>query len=193
MGFCSAEKICALHLRCGLNLAACEVKWNLKPSLLTRGKLSQNQPGRGTVRSFNSNAVKQRLNYTEQFPSAKAVQPGSFMLHCSGTAAFGGISGKCYSPSDTGVSQRETWLMLWNGGLPSCNRPPPSSVSRDSYLVEVGGPILSLRGLSFISELFVCSVLHCHTALANLPNESQELHDSWGEKKNWQQDNIDKC
>lgn len=96
-----------------LNLAVCEVKWNLKPSLLTRGKLSKNQSGEEPcVISIQTVAVKQRLNYTEQFPSAKAVQPVSFMLHCSGTAAFGGISGKCYSPSDTGVSQRETWLML---------------------------------------------------------------------------------
>lgn len=74
--------------------------------------------------------------------------------------------------------------------------PPTTSVSRDSYLVEVGGPILSLRGLSFICQLFVCSVLHCHTALANLPNESQELHHSWGGVgwgggEKWQQDNID--
>lgn len=61
--------------------------------------------------------------------------------------------------------------------------PTPSSVSREPYLVEVGGPGLSLRGLSFICELFVCSVLHCHTALANLPNESQELHHSGKNKK----------
>lgn len=67
---------------------------------------------------------------------------------------------------------------------------PPTAESGDSYLVEVGGPILSLRGLSFICQLFVCSVLHCHTALANLPNESQELHHSGGGEK-WQQDNID--
>lgn len=54
----------------------------------------------------------------------------------------------------------------------------PSSAGSDSYLVEVGGPVLSLLGLSFICELFVCSALHCHTALANLPNESQELHNN---------------
>lgn len=63
------------------------------------------------------------------------------------------------------------------------HQPPPSSASGDPYLVEVGGPGLSLRSLSFICELFVCSVLHCHTALANLPNESQELHDSGKKKK----------
>lgn len=54
----------------------------------------------------------------------------------------------------------------------------PSLVGSNSYLVEVGGPVLSLLGLSFICELFVCSALHCHTALANLPNESQELHNN---------------
>lgn len=54
----------------------------------------------------------------------------------------------------------------------------PSLLGSDSYLVEVGGPVLSLLGLSFICELFVCSALHCHTAFANLPNESQELHNN---------------
>lgn len=58
----------------------------------------------------------------------------------------------------------------------------PLSGASDSYLVEVGGPVLSLRGLSFICELFVCSALHCDTALANLPNEPQELHNK--KKKN---------
>lgn len=53
-----------------------------------------------------------------------------------------------------------------------------SSVGCDSYLVEVGGPVLSILGLSFICELFVCLALHCHSALANLPNESQELHNN---------------
>ncbi len=32
--------------------------------------------------------------------------------------------------------------------------------------------------LCFISVLFSCSVLHSHTALANLPNEPQELHNT---------------
>lgn len=58
----------------------------------------------------------------------------------------------------------------------------PSSEASDSYLVEVGGPVLSLLGLSFICELFVCSALHCHTSLANLPNEFQELHNNGGEQ-----------
>lgn len=59
----------------------------------------------------------------------------------------------------------------------------PSSLGSDSYLVEVGGPDLSLLGLSFICEMFVCSALHCHTALANLPNESQELHNGKNDSK----------
>lgn len=71
----------------------------------------------------------------------------------------------------------------WRGeSKPPPPNPSPSSVSGDPYLVEVGGPGLSLRGLSFICQLFVCSVLHCHTALANLPNEAQELH-QWKEQK----------
>lgn len=59
----------------------------------------------------------------------------------------------------------------------------PSSEASDSYLVEVGGPVLSLLSLSFICELFVCSALHCHTSLANLPNEFQELHNNEGNNK----------
>lgn len=78
-------------------------------------------------------------------------------------------AGNCSAASDPGrVSQRG---VMANTGKP---RPP----STDPYLVEVGGPGLSLRRLSFICQLFVCSVLHCHTALANLPNEPQELHHS---------------
>ncbi len=38
--------------------------------------------------------------------------------------------------------------------------------------------MLCLLGLCFISVLFSCSVLHSHTALANLPNEPQELHNN---------------
>lgn len=56
------------------------------------------------------------------------------------------------------------------------------SVGCDSYLVEVGGPVLCILGLSFICELFVCLALHCHSALANLPNESQELHNKKNNK-----------
>lgn len=52
-----------------------------------------------------------------------------------------------------------------------------------AYLVEVGGPVLSLLGLSFICVLFVCSVFHCDTALANLPNEPQELNNGRKKKK----------
>ena len=60
----------------------------------------------------------------------------------------------------------------------------PCSVALGPYLVEVGGPVLSLLGLSFICVLFVCFVLHSHTALANLPNEPQELHnDNNGNKQ----------
>lgn len=54
----------------------------------------------------------------------------------------------------------------------------PLPVGSDSYLLEVGGPAVSLLGLSFICELFVCSALHCDTARANLPNEPQELHNN---------------
>jgi len=36
--------------------------------------------------------------------------------------------------------------------------------------------VLCLLGLCFITVLFSCSVLHSHTAIANLPNEPQELH-----------------
>ena len=57
----------------------------------------------------------------------------------------------------------------------------------DSYLVEVGGPVLSLLGLSFIFQLFVCPALHCHTALANLPNELQELHNDKKQNDNKKQ------
>lgn len=104
----------------------------------------------------------------------------SFILQ-SRVAAFGYIFGKCYSASDAGVMNHKAWPILCKSE-PMCfqNVLPvatiPSSVGSDSYLVEVGGPVLSLLGLSFICELFVCSALHCHTALANLPNESQELH-----------------
>lgn len=44
--------------------------------------------------------------------------------------------------------------------------------------MEAWGPVLCLLGLCFISVLFSCSVLHSHTALANLPNEPQELHNN---------------
>ena len=59
---------------------------------------------------------------------------------------------------------------------PQWNPSRPCSGGLGPYLVEVGGPVLSLLGLSFICVLFVCFVLHSHTALANLPNEPQELH-----------------
>ncbi len=52
------------------------------------------------------------------------------------------------------------------------------SSGKGSYLVNAGGPVLCLLGLCFISVLFSCSVLHSHTALANLPNEPQELHNN---------------
>lgn len=105
----------------------------------------------------------------------------NFILHGVERLLLVAFFGKCYSASDTGVmSQKRHGLycakVCFHNVFPVATI--PSSLGSDSYLVEVGGPVLSLLGLSFICELFVCSALHCHTALANLPNESQELHNN---------------
>lgn len=116
------------------------------------------------------------------------------LQHCAALrfifqVAFGYICGKYYSASDTGVVSHKAYtVQIRTNRFPQYTVHPaeaiPSWVGSNSYLVEVGGPVLSLLGLSFICELFVCSALHCHTALANLPNESQELHNN---EKKWQQ------
>lgn len=131
-------------------------------------------------------AVKQRLGSTEQFPSGWVEQPGA----------------SCYTAAERLrlLPSLENVTLRWpvkRGGTeltlrkrrasrrhptPTPPSPPPPR-AEIPYLVEVGGPGLSLRGLSFICQLFVCSVLHCHTALANLPNEPQELHDSGKNRK----------
>lgn len=125
------------------------------------------------------------VSLLKKIPSAMLC---SLELHItwSGKAAFGYIFGKCYSASDTGVMiQKRHGLYCAKMCFPSVAPAAtiPSSLGSDSYLVEVGGPDLSLLGLSFICELFVCSALHCHTALANLPNESQELHNGKNDSK----------
>lgn len=130
---------------------------------------------------------KQSLSYTEQIPSAKLR---SLELHITWRGCFWlDIWKMLLCVRYWGDESKKTWCCAT---VCSPAATTPSSLGSNSYLVEVGGPVLSFLSLSFICELFVCSALHCHTALANLPNESQELHNNNQKKKEkkWQQNSF---
>lgn len=163
-----------------------------------QGKLSQD--GNSSIRvwlcTLKSSCIRREADsqsplFAQQLPSALLSR---LELHITEAvvAAFGYMCGKCYSASDTEVMSHQAWPILCSCASPNVFplTTIPSLVGSDSYLIEVGGPVLSLLSLSFICELSVCFALHCDTALANLPNESQELHNNGKTKKKWQQKSI---